>query len=106
LSELDVAGEVVSKGALIAGVWPNTFVVDSNLKAQINQLRRALGEPHAGECHIVTIPGGGTTLSRQSVSRKARCPMGPTRDRLARTIALLRNSQESGCYLMESQSDI
>lgn len=53
------AGEVIGKDELIARVWPNVFVDDSNLKVQVSALRRALGEDRAGRCYIVTIPGRG-----------------------------------------------
>ena len=53
------AGEVVGKDELIARVWPNVFVEDSNLKTQVSGLRRALGEARAGRCYIVTVPGRG-----------------------------------------------
>jgi DNA-binding winged helix-turn-helix (wHTH) protein len=53
------AGEVVGKEELIARVWPNVFVDDSNLKTQVSGVRRALGESRAGGCYIVTVPGRG-----------------------------------------------
>jgi DNA-binding winged helix-turn-helix (wHTH) protein len=53
------AGEVVGKEELIARVWPQTFVEESNLKLQVSALRRALGDGHAGNRFIVTVPGRG-----------------------------------------------
>lgn len=53
------AGEVVGKDELIARVWPNVYVDDSNLKTQVSGVRRALGEARAGRCYIVAIPGRG-----------------------------------------------
>src|SRR6202035_1686694 len=53
------AGEVVGKEELIARVWPQTFVEESNLKIQVSALRRALGDGHAGNRFIVTVPGRG-----------------------------------------------
>src|SRR5579863_7778203 len=38
------SGEVVSKGELMAGAWPNVTVEEGNLRIQINLLRRALGD--------------------------------------------------------------
>src|ERR1700730_9948870 len=40
---IERAGEVVGKEDLIARVWPQTFVEESNLKIQVSALRRALG---------------------------------------------------------------
>ena len=37
-------GELVSKDELMARVWPNTFVEESNLKVQVAGLRRVLGD--------------------------------------------------------------
>ncbi|MGD0102864.1 MAG: transcriptional regulator [Rhodopila sp.] len=58
------AGEVVGKNELIARVWPDVVVAESNLKTQVSALRRSLGEAPlgkvlAGTCYIVTIPGRG-----------------------------------------------
>jgi DNA-binding winged helix-turn-helix (wHTH) protein len=73
---VDRAGEVVGKEELIARVWPNVFVEDSNLKTQVSGLRRALGESPAGKCYIVTVPGRGYNFVA-SVSFSE----GPTLDR-------------------------
>src|SRR6476660_8351477 len=53
------AGEVVTKEALIARVWPQTFVEEANLKIQVSALRRALGDGQGGRRYIVTVPGRG-----------------------------------------------
>ena len=53
------AGEVVSKEELIARVWPQTFVDESNLKIQVSALRRALGDGQGGRRYVVTVPGRG-----------------------------------------------
>ena len=53
------AGEVVTKEALIARVWPQTFVEEANLKIQVSALRRALGDGQGGHRYIVTVPGRG-----------------------------------------------
>ena len=52
-------GAVVSKGDLMAGVWPGITVEESNLTKQISVLRRALDRnPGIGSC-IQTVPGRG-----------------------------------------------
>jgi predicted ATPase/DNA-binding winged helix-turn-helix (wHTH) protein len=53
------AGRVVPKEDLIARVWPNVYVEESNLKIQVSALRRALGDGQAGNRYIVTVPGRG-----------------------------------------------
>ena len=49
-------GEVVGKNELIARVWPNTIVEESNLKFQISALRRTLG---GGNRYLLNVPGRG-----------------------------------------------
>src|SRR5882724_12661487 len=53
------AGEVVSKGELIARAWPETFVEEANLKIQVSALRRALGDGQRGNRYVVTVPDRG-----------------------------------------------
>jgi predicted ATPase/DNA-binding winged helix-turn-helix (wHTH) protein len=53
------AGQVVGKNELVARVWPNTFVEESNLKFQVGELRRRLGDGHGGNRYLATIPGRG-----------------------------------------------
>src|ERR1700747_2347318 len=56
---IERAGEVVPKEALIARVWPQTFVEEANLKIQVSALRRALGDGQGGHRYVVTVPGRG-----------------------------------------------
>jgi DNA-binding winged helix-turn-helix (wHTH) protein len=53
------SGKVVSKDELIACIWPDTCVSESNLKVQIAGLRRALGEGRRGERYVATVNGRG-----------------------------------------------
>jgi DNA-binding winged helix-turn-helix (wHTH) protein len=53
------AGTVVPKRELIALVWPFVFVEDSNLRVNIANLRRALGDGEAGQRLIVSSAGQG-----------------------------------------------
>jgi predicted ATPase/DNA-binding winged helix-turn-helix (wHTH) protein len=53
------SGELVSKDGLIARIWPDTCVSESNLKVQIAALRRALGEGRRGDRYIATVNGRG-----------------------------------------------
>ena len=53
------AGQVVSKEELIAKVWPNVFVEESNLKIQVSALRRVLGDGQDGRRFIVAVTGRG-----------------------------------------------
>src|SRR5262245_11403719 len=53
------AGQVVAKTELVARAWPNTFVEESNLKFQVGELRRTLGDGQGGNRYVATIPGRG-----------------------------------------------
>ena len=53
------AGELVSKGELMARVWPNTTVDESNLKVHVAGLRRALGDGQPGRRYLANVPGRG-----------------------------------------------
>ncbi len=55
----DRAGETIAKEELIARVWPNIFVHDTNLKVTISSLRRILGDTAPHSAYIATIPGRG-----------------------------------------------
>src|SRR5258706_2741891 len=73
------AGEVVGKEELIARVWPQTFVEESNLKIQVSALRRALGDGHAGHRFIVTVPGRGYNfVAPVSLEEPPRASLPPT----------------------------
>ena len=52
-------GEVVGSRELIARVWPNTVVVEHNLKVQVATLRRALGDGGEGGRYLIAVPGRG-----------------------------------------------
>jgi predicted ATPase/DNA-binding winged helix-turn-helix (wHTH) protein len=53
------AGELVSKGELMARVWPNTVVEESNLKTHVANLRRILGDGQPGRRYLANVPGRG-----------------------------------------------
>ena len=57
------AGELVSKRDLMARVWPNTIVDESNLKVNIAALRRVLGDGGPDDArYIATVTGRGYKL--------------------------------------------
>lgn len=53
------AGEVLSKDAMMAGVWPNRIVEENNLSQNISMLRRVLGASAGDHRFILTEPGQG-----------------------------------------------
>src|SRR5229473_1910682 len=52
-------GDVVSKGELMAKVWPDLTVEESNLRFHIAQLRRALSDGQGGERYVTNVPRRG-----------------------------------------------
>ena len=52
-------GDLVSKGELIARVWPDTVVEEGNLKVQVAAVRRTLRDGEKGNRYIATVPGRG-----------------------------------------------
>ncbi|WP_377810246.1 winged helix-turn-helix domain-containing protein [Azospirillum sp. A29] len=51
------AGDLVTKDELITRAWPNTIVDESNLRAQIALIRKALGDTGSSAHFIVAVPG-------------------------------------------------
>jgi predicted ATPase/DNA-binding winged helix-turn-helix (wHTH) protein len=53
------AGEVVSKEDLIERAWPNTIVVEANLRVHVAGLRKLLGGGQGGTYYIAGVVGRG-----------------------------------------------
>jgi predicted ATPase/DNA-binding winged helix-turn-helix (wHTH) protein len=56
---IERAGQVVGKRELMLAVWPDSNVVETNLKVHVAALRKALGDGHGDARYIVNIPGRG-----------------------------------------------
>ncbi len=67
-------GEVLSKEELIARVWPDTVVEESNLKVHVSALRKVLGDDRAGSRYIANVPGRGYRFVAQA-SQRAYAPL-------------------------------
>lgn len=52
-------GQVVGKQELMARVWPDSCVTESNLKVHVAALRRTLGDGRPGQRYIVNVHGRG-----------------------------------------------
>lgn len=70
-------GELVSKQELIASVWPDTCVEESNLKVQIATLRRALKEDRAGR-YVATTNGRGYRFVAPVARARSEAPIAPS----------------------------
>jgi TolB-like protein len=55
-------GNVVTKGELMAKVWPGLVVEESNIQVHISALRKALGEERDRPVHLFTVSGRGYQL--------------------------------------------
>jgi predicted ATPase/DNA-binding winged helix-turn-helix (wHTH) protein len=68
------AGEVVSKKKLMARVWPDVTVDESNLRFHVAALRRALEDGQSGARYVTTIAGRGycfvAPISRSNAPRR------------------------------------
>jgi predicted ATPase/DNA-binding winged helix-turn-helix (wHTH) protein len=85
------AGELVTKDQLVSRAWPNSVVEESNLRAQVAVLRKALHGGETDEHYIAAVPGRGyrfvaTTLRSgspradvEAKSRKNNLPVRLTR---------------------------
>lgn len=80
---LDSKGTIVSKNELLARVWPNTIVSESNLRVQIATLRKALGPDKE---MIKSIPGRGYTLA-EPIFNTSPNVSNPSQQALSRTLA-------------------
>jgi TolB-like protein/DNA-binding winged helix-turn-helix (wHTH) protein len=59
LTLLSSAGHLQSREELIAALWPNTIVEESNLTWNVNALRKALGDDRRETHYIETVRGHG-----------------------------------------------
>jgi TolB-like protein len=67
-------GEAVSKAAMMAAVWPETAVEESNLTVQIASLRRVLDRDRAQGSCIQTISGRGYRFTGEVVRADGAAP--------------------------------
>jgi len=58
----ETPGEVVTRDALVARVWPDVFVTDDVLHRAIRELRRAFGDDTANPAYVETIRKRGYRL--------------------------------------------
>jgi len=81
LSALAAArGEVLSKDALMARLWPGRVVEEGNLHVHVSALRKAMGEHGEGHSYIVTVPGRGYRFTGPVVAIEDALPAAPPRD--------------------------
>src|SRR5262249_9843463 len=74
---LEQPGQAVSKEALSARIWPNVFVEDGTLRAQVAALRKALRDGQNGRRYIANIAGRGYAFVGQISATVAEPPIAP-----------------------------
>lgn len=79
---LEQPGQAVSKQALSARAWPNAFVEDVTLRAQVAALRKALRDGQDGRSYIANIAGRGYAFVGEISTTVAQPPV--PRDRQSR----------------------
>jgi DNA-binding winged helix-turn-helix (wHTH) protein/TolB-like protein len=62
-------GRMLAKEELMAALWPDSFVEESNLTQQVSMIRRALGESPGQDRYIVTVSGRGYRFAAQVKAR-------------------------------------
>jgi TolB-like protein/Tfp pilus assembly protein PilF len=84
-------GEVVTKDALMAEVWPGQIVEENAIQVQVSALRKALDREGSGQDYILTVPGRGYRLvgSRGDVAVAAQAVAQPIGLLDSRSIAVL-----------------
>ena len=71
------AGQVVSKGDLLASIWAETTVVEGVLRAHVYNLRKALGDGVAGARYVTSVAGRGYCFVAPVVQSAAEHPTPP-----------------------------
>lgn len=83
-------GELVSKQELMARVWPNVCVEESNLKTNVAHLRRVLGDRPDVPLYIATVVGRGyrfiapTQVNRSAARHAPTTPYLPYQVQMSR----------------------
>src|SRR5258706_2924365 len=68
---VDRPGEIVSKNALIAKVWPDVTVEEGSLRVHLSALRKALGDGQFGSKYIANVQGRGYSFVAPVVRQEA-----------------------------------
>ena len=76
------AGTFVSKNEIVARVWPDTVVVEGNLRVHVTALRKALGDGNEGRRYILNVPNRGYSFVAP-VTRDAEPPPAHAADPVA-----------------------
>jgi len=79
-------GDLVSKGEIMAAVWPGTVVEDNNLTVQLSTLRRILDRGRADGSCIQTVAGRGYRFAAPVTRHAGDSAISPTRVSVVATV--------------------
>jgi DNA-binding winged helix-turn-helix (wHTH) protein len=74
---LEKRPKALSKDELKDALWPDTFVVETNLANLAAEVREAIGEKGAREGHLRTVHGHGYSFSGDAVEERPAPPSAP-----------------------------
>ncbi|WP_218191284.1 winged helix-turn-helix domain-containing protein [Enhydrobacter aerosaccus] len=116
-------GELVTKDELMAIAWPRLFVHESNLKVNMANLRRSLGDAQKEPIYVATVYGRGYQFvasvavealrNTQQIDERARAQLDPPltareivgrAEEIAKMVAALRKQQFTCFYRYASAS--
>ncbi|MEI9936603.1 MAG: winged helix-turn-helix domain-containing protein [Pseudomonadota bacterium] len=72
------AGDVVPKEELLARAWPDTTVVEANLRVHVAGLRKLLGDGQTGARYIVNVIGRGYCFVAPVTRSEVTTPLSPS----------------------------
>lgn len=81
-------GRLVEKHAIMAALWPDAAVEETNLTYNVSALRKALGDRHGGEQFIQTVPTRGYRFVAP-VRELAAAPAAPSTAGRMRAVAVV-----------------
>lgn len=81
-------GQLLDKRTLLAALWPNVVVEESNLTQTIHTLRRVLGERPDEHRFIVTVPGRGYRFVAAVTATTVEEPQQPEKRKLLAAAAV------------------
>ena len=81
-------GALVTKDEILAHVWPDVVVAESNIQVHVSALRKALDQDQAGQTYVVTVPRRGYRF----INLERALPNGGGADETPKSVALNKPS--------------
>src|SRR5205085_7169485 len=97
---------LLSKDELIAQLWPDSFVEESNLAQNVSAVRRALGEQSDGGHYIETVPKRGYRFAAEVKLLVPRPAAKPAYARLSNPSLTLNELSVASDYAADDKTDV